>query len=132
MSSEPTEPKEDGHYAAGAAVMKRLFGRMPDRGYIPQEFFDLTVSRVYGELWNRPHLEQAERSLLTVAVLAAQGKAFELELHLRGARNLGLPREKMEEVMVHLAHYCGWPTALQGFKSVDRVYGAAKAGDHEA
>ena len=32
------------------------------------------------------------------------------------------PREKVEEIMNHLAYYCGWPTALQGFKAIDGAW----------
>lgn len=109
-------------HEAGVQVMQRLFGRKPDRAYVPEEFFDYTIERVYGGLWGRPGLSIEERSLITVAVLAMQGKSTELELHLRGAKRLGISRERVEEVMNHLAHYCGWPTALQGFKSVHRVF----------
>jgi alkylhydroperoxidase/carboxymuconolactone decarboxylase family protein YurZ len=45
-------------------------------------------------------------------------------LHLKGAKRLGISRTKAEGLMAHVAHYCGWPTALQGFKAIDRVYGA--------
>lgn len=110
------------NHLAGVAVMSRLFGRKPDRGYIPEDFFEQTIECVYGELWNRPGLTIEERSMITVALLAAQGKSFELELHLLGSKNLGFSREKVEEMMRHIAHYCGWPTALQGFKSIERVY----------
>lgn len=113
---------DENHYAAGTSVMAKLFGRKPDRGYIPEEFFEKTVERVYGELWTRPGLTLEERSMITVAVLATQGKSFELGLHIRGAKNLGFSRQKLEEMMTHIAHYCGWPTALQGFKGVDQVY----------
>lgn len=109
-------------YEAGLAVMRRLWGRKPDRSYIPEAFFDQTIERVYGELWNRPALSLEERSMLTVALLAAQGKAVELDLHVLGAKNLGLPREKVEEIMNHVAYYCGWPTALQGFKAIDKAW----------
>jgi len=113
------------NHAAGVAIMTKLFGRKPDRGYIPHEFFEQTVERVYGELWTRPGLSIEERSMITVALLAAQGKSFELELHLRGAKNLGFTRAKLEELMTHIAHYCGWPTALQGFKSIDQTFSGA-------
>jgi 4-carboxymuconolactone decarboxylase len=107
---------------AGRATMTKLFGRVPDRGYIPEEFFEKTVRDVYGELWNAPGLSHEERSLVTVTMLASQGTAFELELHLKGAKRLGISQIKAEALMAHIAHYCGWPTALQGFKAIERVY----------
>lgn len=120
--TEGDSVRDEGNHAAGVAVMTRLFGRKPDRAYIPEEFFENTVERVYGELWGRPGLTIEERSMITVAVLAAQGKSFELGLHIRGAKNLGYSRQKLEEMMTHIAHYCGWPTALQGFKCIDQAF----------
>ena len=108
---------------AGLGVMRKLFGRKPDKGALPEEFFDLTISHVYGQVWTRPGLTMEERSIITVAVLTAQGTVPELETHLKGARHLGIAREKIDELMIHVAHYAGWPVALQGFRCIERVYG---------
>ena len=113
---------EQSSVEAGESTMRRLFGRVPDRAYIPEEFFQNMVERVYGELWNGPELDMEDRSLITVALLAAQGKQFEMEIHLKGAKRLGHSRAKVEALMTHIAFYCGWPAALQGFKSIDRVW----------
>lgn len=59
---------------------------------------------------------------MTIALLAAEAKIPELELCLRGARNLGFSHSKVEEMMNDIAYYCDWPTALQGFKCVGHVY----------
>lgn len=109
-------------HEAGVEVMRQLFGRKPDRAHLPQEVFDDVVTRIYGEVWTRPALSLPERSVLTVTVLVAQGKQAELELHLLGAKNQGLSRTKAEEIMHHLAYYCGWPAAMQGFRAIERVY----------
>lgn len=117
---------ESSSLQAGLDVLKKLFGRTPDKGPLPEEFFDLTISHVYGQVWTRPGLTMEERAMITVAVLAAQGTIPELETHLKGAKHLGLAREKIDEVMIHVAHYAGWPMALQGFRSMERVYGVSK------
>jgi alkylhydroperoxidase/carboxymuconolactone decarboxylase family protein YurZ len=110
---------------AGVEVMCRLFGRKPDRAHLPEQVFEDVIGSVYGDVWTRPGLTLQERSLFTVTSLVAQGRSAELELHVLGARNLGVPREKLEELMIHLAVYCGWPSAMQGFRAIQRVYDKA-------
>lgn len=105
---------------AGIEIVRKLFGREPDKGSLSPEFFDMTMANVYGQVWTRPRLSMEERSLLTVAVLAAGRVVPELETHLKGARHLGIDRAKAEEVMIHVGHYSGWPCALQGFRSVEK------------
>jgi 4-carboxymuconolactone decarboxylase len=119
-------------YEAGVEVMRRLFGRKPDRAHLPEHVFDSAIEHVYGGVWTRPGLTLQERSLFTVTALVASGSQAELELHLLGARNLGVPREKAEELMLHLAQYCGWPCAMQGFRAIQRVYDRSRAEDPSA
>ena len=64
-----------------------------------------------------------ERSMITLTALTVLGREAELKIHLFGARNLGIPREKIEEMMIHLAHYGGWPVAVSALRVVDHVYG---------
>ena len=113
----PTDP-----HAAGIEVMRQLFGRKPDRAHLPQEVFDTAIAHVYGSVWTRPALSLQERSMLTVAALVAQGSISELELHLYGAKNLGIPREKLEELVHHVAYYCGFPNAMHGFRGIEKVF----------
>jgi 4-carboxymuconolactone decarboxylase len=114
---------ESERYQKGAEVMEKLFGRAPKRGAMHDGFFDVTVENLFGDIWNRPGLELPERSLITLAALTVLGKENELKIHLYGAKNLGIPREKVEELMIHLAHYGGWPVAVGGLKVVEHVYG---------
>ena len=71
-----------------------------------------TISALFGTIWTREGLELEERSLITLASLISLNREHELRLHFRGARNLGISKEKIEEVILHLAHYSGWPTAI--------------------
>ncbi|MEP0068192.1 carboxymuconolactone decarboxylase family protein [Pyruvatibacter sp.] len=71
-----------------------------------------TVTALFGTIWTREGLELQERSLITLASLISLNREHELRLHFRGARNLGISKAKIEEVILHLAHYSGWPTAV--------------------
>ena len=103
---------------------KRLAELMGDDHVPPMdgEFMELTVGHVLGDIWTRSGLELRERSLITCAALTALGKEPQLKAHLRGALNVGVSREAVEEMMIHLAHYSGWPTAVNGMRVAHELY----------
>jgi 4-carboxymuconolactone decarboxylase len=108
----------------GTAVIQRLFGATAGGNPMPDDFARMTVEHLFGELWNRPGLQIEERSIITCTVLVALGRENEQRLHFRGARNLGIPREKLEEVITHVAHYAGWPVAVSAFRVLSEVWEA--------
>jgi 4-carboxymuconolactone decarboxylase len=111
----------------GTAVLKKLFGDATGRIKLPEDFRRITVEHLFGEIWSRPGLELQERSIITLTTLLVLGREAELRIHLRGARNLGIPRAKIEEIMIHLAHYGGWPVAATGLRVLDEVFAAMDA-----
>lgn len=90
---------------------------------LPEDFAAMTVGHLFGDVWNRPGLELEERSMITVAALVALGRESEQRIHIRGALKLGIPREKVEEIITHLAHYAGWPVAVGAFRVLEEVAG---------
>jgi len=113
----------------GMAVLQKLFGGATSGVPLPEGFAGMTVEHLFGDLWNRPGLEITERSLLTCTVLVALGRENEQRLHFRGARNLGIPREKLEELITHVAHYAGWPVAVSAFRVLNEVWETMDAED---
>lgn len=111
----------------GQAVLGRLFGDALGGTALPDGFARMTVEHLFGDVWNRPGLAVEERSLITCSVLVALGRENEQRLHFRGARNLGMPREKLEEVITHVAHYAGWPVAVSAFRVLTEVWEAMDA-----
>lgn len=115
--------------AAGEQLMRKLLGSLPPQGTFPADFMDLTIEHLFGTLWQRDGLELTERSMLTIAVLAALGREAELAVHVRGALNLDIPRTKLEEIMIHVAHYAGWPAGVSGLRVIkDTAAKVANAG----
>ena len=112
-------------YEKGAARMKELFGVEPRPGMMNEDFMQITVENLFGDIWTRPGLELKERSLITMAALTVLGKEPELKTHMRGALNIGISREKITEIMIHLAHYGGWPVAVNGLRAAQDVFAAA-------
>ena len=102
--------------------MKELFGAEPRPGMMNEDFMQITVENLFGDIWTRPGLELKERSLITMAALTVLGKEPELKTHMRGALNIGISREKITEIMIHLAHYGGWPVGVNGLRIAKEVF----------
>jgi 4-carboxymuconolactone decarboxylase len=84
-------------------------------------FQEWITASVWGDIWGRPGLEPRQRSLITIALLAA-GSHEELELHLRAARNTGATPEEISEVLLHVAIYAGVPASNRAFKMMKTIY----------
>lgn len=111
----------------GRDVTARLWGDMmksapalPAHALAP-EFFGLVTQFVFGMFWSRPQLDLRSRSLCTVAQLAALGKTEELKGHLLGARNLGISREELVEVLMQTACYAGVPASVAALNAAAEV-----------
>jgi 4-carboxymuconolactone decarboxylase len=87
---------------------------------------ELVLDWAFGDVWSRPQLSRRDRSLVTVAALAALGLANELEIHLQGALNHGVTRVELEEIMITLTLYGGFPRALEGMRLARKVFASAK------
>ncbi len=102
----------------GSEFVDRAFGNATEYTMPMQEFI---TRNAWGNVWQRPGLDLKTRSLVTVGMLAALGKQQELKGHVRGALNNGATPEELREVMLHATVYCGFPTAIEAFRSVTEV-----------
>ncbi|MFE4454222.1 carboxymuconolactone decarboxylase family protein [Streptomyces sp. NPDC056796] len=73
---------------------------------------ELTDEVLFGDVWKRPGLSPRDRSLVTVAALAALYRGEQLTFHLGLALDNGLSRDELAEALTHLAFYAGWPNAM--------------------
>lgn len=90
---------------ARAAAVDRIVAPVAPR------FASLTNDVVFGDLWRRTDLSPRDRSLVTIAALAAGGDSEQLRFHIgRGMEN-GLTEAQVSEALTHLAFYAGWPKA---------------------
>jgi alkylhydroperoxidase/carboxymuconolactone decarboxylase family protein YurZ len=76
----------------------------------------------FGEIWSRPELSRRDRSLVVIAILAALGQGSELAFHVPAGINHGLTREEIEEIMVHLCLYAGFPKAVDGMRATREAF----------
>lgn len=76
------------------------------------EFGRMRTDVLMGDVWQQSELSQRERSLVTCALLAAQGRTDELESHVGRAIQNGVTADEFRGLAVHLAFYAGWPSGL--------------------
>jgi 4-carboxymuconolactone decarboxylase len=112
---------EDERRRRGLELRKRLFGGN-DAPNLADPLIEVTIDHLFGDVWTRPGLELRDRSLITCAALVALGKEAQLKVHLRGLLNQGMSRQGIEEMMIHLAHYAGWPCAVNGIRVAREVF----------
>jgi 4-carboxymuconolactone decarboxylase len=84
-------------------------------------FQDWITRYAWGEIWSRPGLSRAERSIITLTALAVLRQEEELAMHLRGALRNGLTAEQIQEVLLQVATYAGVPAANRAFAVAQRV-----------
>lgn len=80
------------------------------------------MDAVYGDLWSRPQLGRRDRSLLVLTYLTVLGADDELRFHVRGALNHGLTRSEIEEIVLQVAAYAGFPMALASARVIDATF----------
>ena len=118
----------DERYDRGMKTRRSVLGDSHvDRAEANTTAFDADFQRyitesVWGSIWNRPDLGRRERSLITVALLAALGYEHELAVHVRATRNTGASMAEVREVLLHVAAYAGVPAAHRAFAIVKAVY----------
>jgi 4-carboxymuconolactone decarboxylase len=91
-------------------------------------FQDFITRYAWGEIWSRPGLTRAERSIVTLTVLAALQHEDELAMHVKAARRNGLTEEQIQEVLLQVGLYAGVPVANRAFAVAKRAlaeYGQA-------
>ena len=76
------------------------------------------IDVVMGDVWARPQLSRLDRSLIVISVLATIGSTEELSLHTQVGLNNGLTRTEIEELVLHVAAYAGFPMAMQASRVV--------------
>jgi 4-carboxymuconolactone decarboxylase len=81
-------------------------------------FQALIAEAAWGHVWSRPDWTKRERSMVTIALLAALGHDEELAMHVRATANTGATPQDLREAMLHVAIYAGVPAANTAIKIV--------------
>ena len=103
--------------------VKQTAGRDALGAFAPK-FAELNDDVLFGQVWNRTDkLSLRDRSLVTVTALMAQGLVdSSFRYHLTTARQNGITKEEIAEILTHAAFYAGWPKAWAAFNMAKEVW----------
>lgn len=92
-----------------------------------QPFQTLITESAWGTVWSGTHWTKRERSMVTIALLAALGQDDEVAMHVRATKNTGATAEDIREALMHVAIYAGVPAANHAFKIAKATLSAMEA-----
>ena len=122
-----TAPSSE-RYRQGMATRRAVLGDAHvDRSSATATEFDrpfqeLITEAAWGHVWSRPALTKRERSIVTIALLAALGQDDEVAMHVRATANTGASREDICEALLHVAIYAGVPAANHAIKIAKQAF----------
>jgi 4-carboxymuconolactone decarboxylase len=109
-------------YDKGLKLRREMFGdeaveqRMRAFGAFGEPLQHIINAYAYGDVWSRPALPPAMKSLAMIAMMAAIGRANELRVHLKGALANGCTAEQIQDILLLVAMYCGIPAANEAHR----------------
>jgi 4-carboxymuconolactone decarboxylase len=118
----------DGRHAAGMRTRRSVLGDAHvDRAERGKTAFDapfqeLITEAAWGHVWSGTAWTKRERSMVTIALLAALGQDEEVAMHVRATANTGATPDDIREALMHVAIYAGVPAANHAFKIVKQTY----------
>lgn len=116
------------HYRIGMNVRRSVLGDTHvDRASngvtdFDAPFQELITEAAWGTVWSRPGWTKRERSIVTIALLAALGQDEEIAMHIRATKNTGATKEDICEALMHVAIYAGVPASNHAFKIAKQTY----------
>lgn len=104
-------------------AIKQTAGRDTLGDFAPK-FAQLNDDVLFGEVWSREDgLSLRDRCVVTVVALMAQGLTdSSFQYHLMSAKNNGVTRTEIAEILTHAAFYAGWPKAWAAFRMAKEVW----------
>lgn len=118
----------DDEFEKGDTIRRRVLGDAHvDRAHsnttvLDKAFQEYITTSVWGSVWGRSDLTLRERSMVTIALLAALGHKEELALHIRATNNTGASADDVREVLLHVAAYAGVPRANAAIAIAKEVF----------
>ena len=124
-------------YEQGMATRRKVLGDTHvDRAEAAKTEFDqpfqsLITEYAWGTLWSSDRISPRERSMLTLALLAAAGNTEEIPMHIRATSRTGATKEDVMEALLHVAIYAGVPRANTAISIARKTY-AEMESEHES
>jgi 4-carboxymuconolactone decarboxylase len=121
-------------YAIGMQTRRGVLGDAHvDRAEAAKTDFDAPFQRLvteaaWGTVWADGTISRRERSMLTLALLAATGNFDEIPMHIRATRNTGATPEDVMQAFLHVAIYAGVPKANHAIRLARETYAEMEEG----
>lgn len=115
-------------YQKGMQVRRSVLGDAHvDRAEAAKTDFDLPFQTLitesaWGTVWADDTITQRERSMLTLALLAATGNFEEIPMHIRATANTGATKDDVMQAFLHVAIYAGVPKANHAIKLAKQTF----------
>ena len=114
-------------YEKGLRLRREMLGqqaveaRMNALGAFGEPLQHIINAYAYGDVWSRPALPPATKSLAMIAMMAAAARANELAVPVRGALANGATAEQIQDILLLVAMYCGIPAANEAHRIAAEV-----------
>ncbi len=115
-------------YADGMKIRRRVLGDAhvdaaeANKSAFDEAFQTLITEGAWGSVWARDTISLRERSMLTIALLAACGNFDEIAMHVRATANTGASPDDVIETLLHVAVYAGVPRANHAIRIARETY----------
>ncbi len=115
-------------FETGMRTRRRILGddhvdrAQKNKNGMDAPFQDLITEYAWGTVWSSDAIPDRERSMLTIALLAALGNFEEIPMHIRATARTGASQRDVAEALQHVAIYAGVPRANQALKIAKSVY----------
>jgi len=115
-------------FNAGMSIRRQVLGddhvdkSLEQKTKFDEPFQKLITESAWGTVWANDTISLRERSMLTLALLAATGNFDEIPMHIRATKNTGASIEDVREVFMHVAIYAGVPKANHAIKIAKKIY----------
>jgi len=120
-------------FDTGMQTRRRILGDAHvDRAESQKSSLDVPFQRLiteaaWGNVWASDAVSDRDRSMLTIALLAALGNFEEIPMHVRATKRTGATQSDIAEALQHVAIYAGVPRANQALKIAKATYAEMEA-----
>jgi 4-carboxymuconolactone decarboxylase len=125
-------------YQKGMAVRRRVLGNAhvdraeANKTALDEPFQALITEGAWGTVWASDGISPRDRSMLTLALLAALGNFEEIPMHIRATANTGASQADILETFQHVAIYAGVPRANHALKLAKQTFAEMDAASTDA
>ena len=129
----PTARTPTERYTTGMDTRRRVLGDAHvDRAEACKSDFvapfqTLITEGAWGTVWASDAISPRERSMLTLALLAATGNFEEIPMHIRATARTGASQSDVIEAFQHVAIYAGVPRANHAIRLAKETYAEMEA-----